>query len=103
MLQMNKSERAYEVAVQLMPGGANSTVREFKAIGTSPIFFESGKGAVLRDIDDNEYIDYVLSWGPLILGHSDERVVQVLKETIEKGTSYGAPTLLENKLAKLVI
>ena len=103
MTKYNKSVEAYKEAIDLMPGGVNSPVRAFKAIGTSPIFIESGKGAVMTDIDGNEYIDYVLSWGPLILGHSDDHVVNELRHAIEKGTSYGAPTLLESKLAKLVI
>lgn len=94
---------AYKEAVSLMPGGVNSPVRAFKSVGMSPIFMESGKGAILTDIDGNEYIDYVLSWGPLILGHADDNVVNKLKETVEKGSSFGAPTKLENKLAKLVI
>ena len=86
-----------------MPGGVNSPVRAFKSIGMSPIFMESGKGAILTDIDGNDYIDYVLSWGPLILGHADDQVIEELKKVAEKGTSFGAPTTLENKLAKLVI
>lgn len=94
---------AYKEAVELMPGGVNSPVRAFKSVGMSPIFMESGKGAILTDVDGNEYIDYVLSWGPLILGHADENVVAKLKETVEKGSSFGAPTKLESKLAKLVI
>lgn len=94
---------AYKEAVTLMPGGVNSPVRAFKSVGMSPIFMKSGKGAILTDIDGNEYIDYVLSWGPLILGHADDRVVESLKKVAEMGTSFGAPTLLENKLAKLVM
>src|SRR5690625_3496366 len=86
-----------------MPGGVNSPVRAFKSVGMSPIFMESGKGAIITDIDGNEYIDYVLSWGPLILGHADDQVVENLKKAVEKGTSFGAPTSLENKLANLVI
>src|SRR5690625_5062982 len=86
-----------------MPGGVNSPVRAFKSVGMSPIFMESGKGAVLTDVDGNDYIDYVLSWGPLILGHADDQVVESLKQIAEKGTSFGAPTTLESKLAKLVI
>ena len=103
MKNFNNSVDAYKEAVNLMPGGVNSPVRAFKAVGMSPIFMEKGKGSKITDIDGNEYIDYVLSWGPLILGHADDRVVAKLKETIENGTSFGAPTLLENKLAKLVI
>lgn len=103
MKQFNRSIDAYKEAVDLMPGGVNSPVRAFKSVGMSPIFMESGKGALLTDVDGNEYIDYVLSWGPLILGHADDQVVESLKKVAEKGTSFGAPTTLENKLAKLVI
>ncbi len=98
-----KSTDAYKEAVNLMPGGVNSPVRAFKSVGLNPIFMEKGKGSKITDIDGNSYIDYVLSWGPLILGHADERVIKKLKEVVEDGTSFGAPTLLENKLAKLVI
>ncbi|WP_404453286.1 glutamate-1-semialdehyde 2,1-aminomutase [Virgibacillus necropolis] len=103
MKQFDQSVDAYKEAVDLMPGGVNSPVRAFKSVGLSPIFMESGKGSTIRDIDGNEYIDYVLSWGPLIHGHANDRVVEKLKETTEKGTSFGAPTLIENKLAQLVI
>lgn len=99
----SKSVDAYKEAVDLMPGGVNSPVRAFKSVGMSPIYMEKGKGSKIVDIDGNEYIDYVLSWGPLIIGHADDRVVQSLKEVVEKGTSFGASTLLETKLAKLVI
>src|SRR5699024_1135137 len=75
----------------------------FNSVGMSPIFMDSGIGSKIVDIDGNEYIDYVLSWGPLILGHADDQVVDTLKETAEKGTSFGAPSLLENKLANLVM
>ncbi|WP_106497006.1 glutamate-1-semialdehyde 2,1-aminomutase [Lentibacillus sp. Marseille-P4043] len=103
MKRFDKSVDAYKEAVDLMPGGVNSPVRAFKSVGMSPIFMDHGKGSKLTDIDGNEYIDYVLSWGPLILGHADDRVVNRLKETAEKGTSFGAPTLMENKLAQLVV
>ncbi|SFA68837.1 glutamate-1-semialdehyde 2,1-aminomutase [Lentibacillus halodurans] len=99
----DKSQDAYKEAVDLMPGGVNSPVRAFKSVGLSPIFMEEGKGSKITDIDGNQYIDYVLSWGPLILGHADERVVSSLKEVTEKGTSFGTPTIQENKLAQLVI
>jgi len=98
-----RSVDAYKEAVDLMPGGVNSPVRAFKSVGLDPIFMEKGKGSKITDIDGNTYIDYVLSWGPLILGHADERVTESLKEVVEKGTSFGAPSLLENQLAKLVI
>lgn len=102
MKDFSKSIDAYKEAVDLMPGGVNSPVRAFKSVGMSPIFMEEGKGATIMDIDGNEYIDYVLSWGPLILGHADERVTTKLKEVVDKGTSFGAPTEMENKLAALV-
>src|SRR5699024_1284974 len=86
-----------------MPGGVNSPVRALNSVGMTPIVMDSGKGSKIVDIDGNEYIDYVLSWGPLILGHADDQVVDTLKETAEKGTSFGAPSLLENKLANLVM
>jgi glutamate-1-semialdehyde 2,1-aminomutase len=97
------SKQAFEKAVDLMPGGVNSPVRAFKSVNMDPIFMESGKGAMITDIDGNEYIDYVLSWGPLILGHSDPDVVEGIKRVAETGSSFGAPTLAENELAKLVI
>ncbi|ETI67781.1 glutamate-1-semialdehyde 2,1-aminomutase [Neobacillus vireti] len=103
MRSYTKSIEAFKEAQNLMPGGVNSPVRAFKSVDMSPIFMERGKGSKIYDIDGNEYIDYVLSWGPLILGHSNDRVVEALKKTAEQGTSFGAPTLLENKLAKLVI
>lgn len=97
------SVKAFKEAVNLMPGGVNSPVRAFKSVNAEPIFIESGEGAIIRDIDGNEYIDYVLSWGPLILGHSHPEVVKAIQEQAAKGTSFGAPTVLENKLAKIVI
>lgn len=102
MRKFTKSIDAYKEAVDLMPGGVNSPVRAFKSVGMSPIFMKEGKGATITDVDGNEYIDYVLSWGPLILGHADERVTTKLKEVVDKGTSFGAPTEMENKLAALV-
>lgn len=98
-----KSIQAFSEAVNLMPGGVNSPVRAFKSVNADPVFIESGEGAIIRDIDGNEYIDYVLSWGPLILGHSHPEVVKAIQEQAVKGASFGAPTLLENELAKLVI
>lgn len=97
------SKQAFTKAVELMPGGVNSPVRAFKQVNMDPIFMQSGKGAMITDIDGNEYIDYVLSWGPLILGHSDDDVVAGIQRVAETGTSFGAPTLLENELAELVI
>ncbi len=103
MNNYQKSESAFKVAQNLMPGGVNSPVRAFKSVGMNPIFMERGKGSKIYDIDGNEYIDYVLSWGPLIHGHSNDTVVEAIKKVVESGTSFGAPTLIENELAKLVI
>ncbi|WP_010531137.1 glutamate-1-semialdehyde 2,1-aminomutase [Lentibacillus jeotgali] len=103
MRNFDRSQNAYKTAVDLMPGGVNSPVRAFKSVGMSPIFMDQGKGSKITDIDGNEYIDYVLSWGPLILGHADDRVVSGLNDAVAKGTSFGTPTIQENKLAELVI
>ncbi len=82
----DKSKQAFAEAVNLMPGGVNSPVRAFKSVNMDPIFMQSGKGAIITDIDGNEYIDYVLSWGPLILGHSDPDVVEGIKRVAETGS-----------------
>ena len=103
MRSYEKSKQAYAEAVTLLPGGVNSPVRAFKSVKMDPIFMARGKGSKIYDIDGNEYIDYVLSWGPLILGHANDRVVEALKKVAENGTSFGAPTLIESELAKLVI
>ncbi|MBN8250590.1 glutamate-1-semialdehyde 2,1-aminomutase [Priestia flexa] len=103
MRSYEKSKAAFLQAKQLMPGGVNSPVRAFKSVDMDPIFMERGKGAKIYDIDGNEYVDYVLSWGPLIHGHSNDRVVEAIKKVTESGTSFGAPTLIENELAKVVI
>ncbi|TCP32225.1 glutamate-1-semialdehyde 2,1-aminomutase [Scopulibacillus darangshiensis] len=98
-----RSVQAFKEARRLMPGGVNSPVRAFRSVDMNPIYMEKGKGSKIYDIDGNEYIDYVLSWGPLILGHADDQVIDFLKETAEKGTSFGSPHVLETKLAELVI
>ncbi|MCM3596419.1 glutamate-1-semialdehyde 2,1-aminomutase [Metabacillus idriensis] len=103
MRNYEKSKQAFKEAQDLMPGGVNSPVRAFKSVAMDPIFMERGKGSKIYDIDGNEYIDYVLSWGPLILGHTNDEVVEAIKKVTESGTSFGAPTLIENELAKLVI
>ncbi|MGN7176604.1 glutamate-1-semialdehyde-2,1-aminomutase [Paenibacillus sp. FSL R5-0490] len=103
MRSYEKSNKAFKEASELMPGGVNSPVRAFKSVNMDPIFMERGRGSKIYDIDGNEYIDYVLSWGPLILGHTNERVVEGIKKVAEMGTSFGAPTEIENELAKLVI
>ncbi|WP_423831070.1 glutamate-1-semialdehyde 2,1-aminomutase [Staphylococcus pseudintermedius] len=86
-----------------MPGGVNSPVRAFKSVDTPAIFMSRGEGSRIYDIDGNEYIDYVLSWGPLILGHRDSKVIEAIHDVVERGTSFGASTLEENRLAELVI
>ncbi len=103
MRSYEKSQAAFKEAVNIMPGGVNSPVRAFKSVNMDPIFMHSGQGAILTDIDGNEYIDYVLSWGPLILGHSEPNVVKAIQEQAATATSFGAPSLSENKLAQLVI
>ena len=103
MRSYENSKKAFTEAVDLMPGGVNSPVRAFKSVNMDPIFVEKGKGAIVTDIDGNEYIDYILSWGPLILGHAHDDVVAAIAEQAAKGASFGAPTLSENKLAKLVM
>ncbi|XP_021775819.1 glutamate-1-semialdehyde 2,1-aminomutase, chloroplastic-like [Chenopodium quinoa] len=100
---LQKSEEAFAKAKELMPGGVNSPVRAFKSVGGQPIVVDSVKGSHMWDIDGNEYIDYVGSWGPAIIGHADDEVLAALAETMKKGTSFGAPCLLENTLAELVI
>ncbi|GMH23457.1 hypothetical protein Nepgr_025300 [Nepenthes gracilis] len=100
---LQKSEEAFNEAKELMPGGVNSPVRAFKSVGGQPIVMDSVKGSHMWDIDGNEYIDYVGSWGPAIIGHADDEVLRALAETMKKGTSFGAPCLLENTLAKMVI
>ncbi|MGC4376231.1 glutamate-1-semialdehyde 2,1-aminomutase [Fictibacillus sp. Mic-4] len=102
MRSFEKSKAAFQEAKKYMPGGVNSPVRAFKSVNMDPVYFERGKGSKVYDIDGNEYIDYVLSWGPLILGHANPRVVESLKQTAEMGTSFGAPNEWETKLAKLV-
>lgn len=97
------SKALYKKAVGLMPGGVNSPVRAFNSVGMDPIFIDHAKGARTYDVDGNEYIDYVLSFGPLILGHTDEKVVEAVSDAAKKGTSFGAPTSLENDLAEIVI
>ncbi|WP_102345377.1 glutamate-1-semialdehyde 2,1-aminomutase [Bacillus sp. Marseille-P3661] len=103
MRSFEKSKAAYKEAVRMMPGGVNSPVRAFRSVQMDPIFMERGKGSKIYDIDGNDYIDYVLSWGPLILGHAHDDVVEALKKVTENGTSFGAPTEIESKLAQLVI
>jgi glutamate-1-semialdehyde 2,1-aminomutase len=97
------SERLWADAKRLMPGGVNSPVRAFGAVGGTPRFIERGAGPYLIDVDGNRYVDHVLSWGPLVLGHAHPRVVEALEEAVRRGTSYGAPTPLEVELAQTVV
>src|SRR5438132_4292919 len=94
-----RSHEAFARARQLIPGGVNSPARAFGGVGGEPIFFERGEGAYLFDLDGNRYIDYVGSWGPLILGHCHPRVVEALREAAGRGSSFGAPTEAESELA----
>ncbi len=102
-IKHDKSRRLFNKAIGLIPGGVNSPVRAYKSVGASPIFIREAKGSKIFDVDGNEYIDYVLSWGPMILGHAHHSVVTALKKAVEKGTSYGAPTELEVELARLLL
>ena len=90
-------------ARSIMPGGVSSPVRAFKSVGGEPVVFDHVKGAYAWDVDGNKYVDYVGTWGPAIIGHADDRVLDALKKTLDKGTSFGAPCALENELAKMVI
>lgn len=102
-MERKKSSALFKKAAELIPGGVNSPVRAFKAVGGSPIFIKKAKGSKIYDVDGNEYIDYVLSWGPMILGHAYPSVVKAIKTAADNGTSYGAPTALEIELAQMVI
>jgi glutamate-1-semialdehyde 2,1-aminomutase len=102
-MQRKHSEQLFAKAKEIIPGGVNSPVRAFRSVGGTPIFIDRGEGAYFWDADDNRYIDYVLSWGPLVLGHAHPQVVEALMAAAKRGTSYGAPTALENELAQLVI
>ncbi|AJS57500.1 glutamate-1-semialdehyde 2,1-aminomutase [Paenibacillus sp. IHBB 10380] len=96
------SRTAFEEAKQYIPGGVNSPVRAFKSVGLTPIYVERGEGSTIYDIDGNSFIDYVCSWGPLIMGHAHPEVISAIRETALNGTSFGAPTLIETEMAKLV-
>ncbi|HEX3463562.1 MAG TPA: glutamate-1-semialdehyde 2,1-aminomutase [Candidatus Elarobacter sp.] len=97
------SEAAFAAAKRVIPGGVNSTVRAFKAVGGTPVFVREAKGAYLVDVDGNRYLDYVLSWGPMIAGHAHPAVVEALQRAAERGSSYGTPTEYETELAELIV
>jgi glutamate-1-semialdehyde 2,1-aminomutase len=99
---MNQSSAFFNAAKNYIPGGVNSPVRAFNGVGGDPIYFERGEGAYLYDVDGKEYIDYVGSWGPMILGHSNPVILDAVREILDKGLSFGAPTEIETQLAKKV-
>ena len=103
MLNLEKSAAAFAEAKTLMPGGVNSPVRSYRNVDCNPPFIARAEGSHIYDIDGNEYIDYVGSWGPMVVGHAHPQVVKALQEAATRGTSYGAPTLIESELAKLVM
>lgn len=102
-METKKSAELFQKAKNYFPGGVNSPVRAFRSVGGNPLFIERGKGSHIWDADGNEYIDYCCSWGPLILGHADDTVLNAVDKTMRKGTSFGAPTQLENELADLIL
>lgn len=102
MKNLNSSKRYFSQAKKVIAGGVNSPVRAYLAVGGEPVFIERAKGAYIYDVDGNKYIDYCLSWGPMILGHSDERVLNAVSKAMKKGTSFGAPTKKETELAELI-
>lgn len=99
---MSKSEKLFEQAKKFIPGGVNSPVRAFKSVGGNPIFMKRGFGSKIYDADDNEYIDYIGSWGPHLFGHNPSFIIEELKKAIDNGTSFGAPTEIEVKMAQLI-
>ena len=101
-MNLEKSLNAFLRAKKYFPGGVNSPVRSYKNVEINPPFIAYGQGSHIFDIDGNDFIDYVGSWGPLILGHAHPRIVKTLQKAVERGTSYGAPTELETELAELV-
>ena len=102
-MSRSKSSAAFARAKALIPGGVNSPARAFGGVGGEPIFFDHGEGAYLVDIDGNRYLDYIGSWGPLILGHRHPAVVAAIEKALHKGTTYGAPTESESELAEMII
>ncbi len=99
---MTKSHQLFEQAQKTIPGGVNSPVRAFRGVGGDPVFFKSGKGAIVIDEDNNEYIDYVGSWGPMIVGHSHPEVIEAVQNVVTHGLGFGAPTAIETDMAELV-
>ncbi len=102
-MERKKSEALFEKAKTYFPGGVNSPVRAFRSVGGTPLFIDRGNGSHIWDADNNEFVDYCCSWGPLILGHANKKVIDAVTETVKKGSSFGAPTALENELAELIL
>ena len=102
-MQFTKSIEAFKKAQEIIPGGVNSPVRAFKSVKLNPVFIAKGKGAYITDIDGNQYIDFVSSWGPLIFGHAHDNILNAINEAAQRGTSYGAPTELETEMAQLIV
>lgn len=100
---MKNNKKAFEEACKFIAGGVDSPVRAFASVGTNPLFIKQGKGAYITDIENNVYIDYVQSWGPLLFGHCDEDIEKACKKALKNGSSFGAPTLAETKLAKFIL
>src|SRR5512139_3525937 len=97
-----RNESLFELSQQVIPGGVNSPVRAFKSVGGTPVFFQRARGARFWDVDGKEYIDYVGSWGPMVLGHAHPEVVQAVQRAAEQGLSFGAPTEAEYEMAALL-
>src|SRR5215475_12328796 len=102
MISRKKSEELFDEALRYIPGGVNSPVRAFRAVGGQPFFVKRAKGARIWDADGNEYLDYVGTWGPAILGHAHPKILQAVKEAAENGISFGIPNPLEVTMAKLI-
>ena len=102
-MNIKKSQQLFEEAKKYIPGGVNSPVRAFKSVGGTPLFMSKGSGSKMYDVDDNEYIDYIGSWGPHLFGHNPHFIKEALLKAVEKGTSFGAPTEIEIKMAKLIL
>ena len=101
-MEQTKSEQLFEQSKKCIPGGVNSPVRAYQAVGSNPVFIERAKGSKIYDVDGREYIDYVCSWGPCILGHCDKGVIEAVKQACDKGLTFGAPTEAEYELAMLI-
>src|SRR5262252_5849675 len=99
-MNIERSRELFARAVERIPGGVNSPVRAFKSVGGQPLFIERGLGAYLVDADDNSYLDFIGSWGPLLFGHNHPRIQEAIRNQLEKGTTFGAPTELEVELAE---